>query len=297
MPIETSLGGIMLPASSAVRIAARTAGLALLSCLSLSAGAQNYPEKPIRLLAAAAGGSTDTASRILVNGLGPLLGQALVVDNRGGLGTIPGDVVSKAPPDGYTLLVHTASLWVANMLAEKKNYDPIKDFAPISLMTSSPSVLVVNSAVPINSVKDLIEAARSQPGKINLAHGPSGSASHLAIVFFEMLAKVSVQEVPYKGAVQALNDVAAGQVQAMFANAPGAVPLVKAGKLKVLAVTSAAPSQLAPGVPTVAASGLPGFEQAAIVGMWAPAGTPNAIVRKLYQDTSRFLNQPDTKKL
>jgi tripartite-type tricarboxylate transporter receptor subunit TctC len=266
--------------------------LAACSCAGL---AQSYPNKSIRVVAAETAGSSDFSARLIAHGLTAALGQHVVVENRGGHGIIPGEIVSKAAPDGYTLLVYTGNLWISPMLSGKKSYDPVRDFAPITLASQAPNVLVVNPSAPVSSVKDLIDLARAKPGQLNYATGSFGSASHLSGTLFKSMARIDVQHVPYKGSAPALVDLIANRVQYMFPSAASVTPQVKSGKLKALAVTSATPSSLSPGLPTVASSGLPGFEIVAIFGMWAPARTSDAIIRRLHAETVRYLNQPETR--
>ena len=265
-------------------------GFAAGTCSSL---AQNYPNKPIRVVAAETGGSSDFTARLMAYGLTAAIGQHVVVENRGGHGIIPGEIVSKASPDGYTLLIYTGNLWISPMLTGKKTYDPVRDFTPITLASRAPNVLVVNPSSPANSVKDLIDMAKAKPGQINYATGSFGSASHLSGTLFKSMARLDIVHVPYKGSAPALVDLMANRVQLMFPSAASVTPLVKSGKVKALAVTSATPSTLTPGLPTVASSGLPGFEIVAIFGMWAPAGTGDAIVRRLHRESVRFLTLPD----
>jgi len=267
----------------------------LFATLSLDGGAQNYPNKPIRVVAAETGGSSDFTARLMAFGLTNALGQQVVVDNRGGHGIIPGEIVSRAAPDGYTLLIYTGNLWISPMLSGRNSYDPVRDFVPITLASRAPNVLVVSPTSTANTVKDLIEMAKARPGQINYATGSFGSASHLSGTLFKSMARLDIVHVPYKGSAPALIDLMANRVQLMFPSAASVTPQVKAGKLKALAVTSATPSSLSPGLPTVAAAGLPGFEIVAIFGIWAPAGTSDAIVRRIHRESARYLSMPDTR--
>ena len=253
---------------------------------------QNYPNKPIRIVASAAGGSGDFAARLIAQGLSGALSQQVVVDNRGGV--IPGEIVSKAPPDGYTLLIDAASFWIGPLLQETP-YDPVKDFAPVTLTDSAPNVLVVNPSLPVKSVKELIALAKARPGELNYGSSSTGSSPHLAAELFNMMAGVKIVRVPFKGSGPAVISLLGGQVQLMFATAGSVAPHVKSGRLRALAVASLQPSALAPGLPTIAASGVPGYEAVAFEGMFAPAKTPVAIIDRLNQEIVRVLNRAEVK--
>jgi tripartite-type tricarboxylate transporter receptor subunit TctC len=266
-----------------------------LGMMVLSAGmvfGQNYPNKPIRIVASAAGGSGDFAARLIAQGLTGALGQQVVVDNRGGI--IPGEIVSKAPPDGYTLLIDAASFWIGPLLQETP-YDPVKDFAPVTLTDSAPNVLVVNPSLPVKSVKELIALAKARPGELNYGSSSTGSTPHLAAELFNNMAGVKIVRVPFKGSGPAVISLLGGQVQLMFATAGSVAPHVKSGRLRALAVASPQPSALAPGLPTIAASGVPGYEAVAFEGMFAPAKTPVAIIDRLSQEIARVLNRAEVK--
>ncbi len=280
---------------SHLRIITLLSAAALLSVGSCASIAQTYPSKSIRVVAAEPGGSSDFTARLMAHGLSNALGQQVVVDNRGGHGIIPGEIVSKATPDGYTLLIYTGNLWISPMLSGKTSYDPVRDFVPITLASRAPNVLVVNPSSPAKSVKDLIDMAKAHPGDINFATGSFGSASHLSGVLFKNMAHIDIVHVPYKGSAPALIDLMANRVQLMFPSAASVTPHLKAGQFKALAVTSATPSSLTPGMPTVSASGLPGFEIVAIFGVWAPARTSDAIVQRIYRESVRYLSLPETR--
>jgi tripartite-type tricarboxylate transporter receptor subunit TctC len=257
------------------------------------AGAQNYPARPIRFVTAAVGGGIDFSARLLAAGLTERLHQQVVVDNRGGTNVAP-QTVAKATPDGYTLLVHNNTVWIAPLL-DNVPYDYEKELWPITLTARSPNILVVHASLQVASVQELIALAKSNPGKINYASGPVGASNHVAAELFKAMAGVDLVRIGYRGGGPALNDVLAGQVQVMFATAGSVTSHVQSGKLKALAVTSAVPSPLVPGVPTVAASGVPGYSSEAIYGFWAPANTPAAIMARLNQEAVRVLNQPEVK--
>ncbi len=253
---------------------------------------QAYPTKPIRIITAEPGGGYDFTARVVAQALSGSLGQQVIVDNRGG-GVILAELVAKAPPDGYTLLVSGNNLWVTPFL-QTVPYDPVRDFSPISLMNSSPNLLVVHPSLPVKSVKDLIALAKTRPGELDYSTGNLGSASHLAADLFKNMAGVNMMRIPYKAAGSAINALIGGQVQLMFATAGSVAPHVKSGRLAALAVTSAGPSKLFPGLPTVAAS-VPGYKYMGMVGMFAPAKTPAAIIDRLNQETARVLNRADVK--
>jgi tripartite-type tricarboxylate transporter receptor subunit TctC len=247
----------------------------------------------VRLVTAAAGGGNDFAARILAQGLTERLGQQVIVDNRGGAHA-PANTVAKAAPDGYTLLVQNNTVWVAPLL-EKTAYDHFRELAPISLTGRAPNVLVVHPSMPVDSVKELIAAAKAAPGTINYASGVAGSSNHIAAELFKALAGVDLMRISYKGSGPALIDVMAGQVKLIFATTTSSTGHVKTGKLKALAITSAQRSELAPGLPTIAESGVPGYVAEAIYGAWAPAKTPAAVLNLLHQEVVRVLTTPQVK--
>ncbi len=259
-----------------------------------AACAQGYPAKPIRLVTSAPGGGADTIARLMAQGLAAPLGQQVIVDNRGS-GVVPGQIVSKSTPDGYTLLVYGGTFLLAPLLHEKPPYHPLRDFAPVTLISVSPVVLVVPPSVAANSVRELIALAKAKPGELNFASASNGSASHLAGELFKSMAGVDLMRINYKGNGPAMVDLLAGRVQVMFVNAATVTPHIKSGKLKALAVATEQPSALTPNVPTVTASGLPGYESSSKVGLFAPANTPAAVVRRLNEVSVRFIHTPEAK--
>ena len=272
----------------------RTA-LLLAGALVLVASAatgQIYPTKPIRVVTADPGGSNDFLARLLAQGLSPVLGQQVIVDNRASALVAP--IVAQATPDGYSLLITTGIVWVRPFL-QAAQYDPVKDFAPITIAVSSPNILVVHPSAAVGSVKELIALAKAKPGTLNYGSGATGSASHLAAELFKSLAQVDIVRVPYKGAGPAVNGLIAGQVHVMFATASSVVPHIKSGRLKALGVTSAQPSALLPELAPVSAAGLPGYEAASVIGVFTPAKTPAAIVERLHREIAKTLNQPDAR--
>jgi len=266
---------------------------ALLSCV-INAVAQYYPSKPIRLVISGIAGTSNFAARMIAQGLSNSLGQQVVVDGREG-GVIAAEFVAKAAPDGYTLHLNGSALWLLPYMRSHVPYDPVRDFAPISLAVSTPNILVVHPSVPVTSVKQLIALATSKPGELNCATGNAGTSNHLAAELFKSMAHVSITRIPYKGAATAINDLISGQVQLMFGSASAVAQHVQSGRLRALAVTSAQPSALAPGLPTVAAAGVPGYSLVAAFGVFAPARTPAAIINRLHENIVRVLRDPDVK--
>jgi tripartite-type tricarboxylate transporter receptor subunit TctC len=267
--------------------------LAGTSAVAGAASAQEYPNRPVRFVTAAIGGGIDFTARILAHGLTERLKQQIVVDNRGGT-SIAEQTVAKGNPDGYTLLVHNNTVWVSPLLGPVP-YEHEKELAPITLLSRSPNILTVHPSLQVNTVRELVDRARAAPGEINYASGPVGASNHLAAELFNALAGVKLVRIGYKGGGPALNDVLAGQVKVMFATTGSVSGHVKSGKLKGLAVTSAEPSPLAPGLPTVAASGVPGYTAEAIYGFWAPAKTPPAVITLLHREAVAVLNTPEVK--
>lgn len=258
-----------------------------------AAGGQPFPERPIRVVTSGSGGGLDLAARIIGPSLSAGLGQTIVVDNRTS-GMIPGDIVSKAPSDGYTLLFYGSTFWTGPLL-QKAPYDPVRDFAPISLTNRSPNVLSVHPGVAANSVKELIAFAKTRPGALNYGASGSGAPNHLAAELFKSMAGVDIVRISYKASGAAINSLISGEIQMMFVPAATVAPHLKSGRLRALAVTSAEPSQLAPNLPTIAASGLPGYESVSLYALFAPARTPAAIIRRLNQEVVRALNQQEVR--
>ena len=246
-----------------------------------TAVAQEYPNKPVRFVVPyVPGGSTSVISRILAQTFQEQTGQSMVIDNRPGAGSnIGSDLVAKAPSDGYTLLLGTSSLAINTSLYSKMSFDPIKDLAPISSLISAPNVLAVPASLPINSVKDLIDYARANPGRLNYGSSGNGATNHMAMEMLKTMAGVQIQHIPYKGGGDALAGILSGQIQVMFNPASTLVPHEKGGRLRLLAVTS---DKRVEGLdlPTVAET-LPGFESSVWFGVFAPAGTPKPIVDKV----------------
>ena len=257
-----------------------------------------FPSKPIRLIVTSPpGGSNDILNRIVGAKLADLLAQPVLIENRpGASGFVAAETVAKAPADGYTLLGATEATLVANPLFFKKvPYDPQRDFAPVTIAVEIGYVLLVHPSVPANSVRELIALARSKPGALNYASSGNGSAFHLGMELFKRMAEVDIVHVPFKGSALSVNAMLAGEVQIMLNGTPNGVPLAKSGKLRALAVAGARRSPLAPELPTIAESGLPGYEMSGWFGTVAPAGTPGAVVATLNREYVRALHSPEVR--
>jgi tripartite-type tricarboxylate transporter receptor subunit TctC len=268
------------------------AGIACAQPATIGAGPV-YPAKPIRFVTAGVGGGADFTSRIVATAISSGIGQQVIVDNRAFAGQAT-DIVSKALRDGYVVLVTGQSFWVGPLL-QPANYDPLKDFSPVTLINRQPNVLVVHPTVAVNSVTELIALAKSKPGELNYSSGSSGSASHLAAELFKSMGGVHVVRIPYKNGGLRMAGLTGGEVQMEFATPGSVIPQIKAGRLRALAVTTSQPSPVMPGLPTVTATGLPGYESTAVYAMFAPAGTPVAIIRRLNDETTRVLAREDIK--
>jgi tripartite-type tricarboxylate transporter receptor subunit TctC len=265
----------------------------------LSAAAQAWPAKPVKMVVPfAAGGSTDTVARILSEKLTARLGQPVIVENRAGAGgSIGSDAVAKSAPDGYTFLVGTSStMAILPYLYNKPPYDPNKDFAPVTLLGTADIMVVVNANFPARNVKELITYAKANPGKVTFASGGNGSISHLLGEYFKSMAGVDMLHVPYKGDAPAVTDLIGGQVNMIFGTAVAFLPHVKSGKVVALAVTNPTRSTTQKELPTVSEAGVPGYEAVQWFGIAAPTGTPNEIVQKLQAETAAVLAMPDVRK-
>ncbi|MGJ7544564.1 tripartite tricarboxylate transporter substrate binding protein [Variovorax sp. LT1R16] len=257
--------------------------------------AQAYPDKPVRMvLPFPPGGVTDILARALAEKLAPRLGQPVIVDNKPGAGTVlASDLVARAPADGYTLLLAASSLGTAPLLYEKVGYDAVKSFAPITQVASVVHVLVVNQQLPVKSVAELVAYAKQNPGKLNYASTGTGTSTHLEGELFKSMAKAYMVHIPYRGSGPALTDVVGGQVSVMIDALGSSGPFIKAGKLRALAVTTAKRSQSIPDLPTVAESGLPGYEAMPWLGLVAPAGTPQPVIDRLHREIAEILKEPE----
>ena len=270
--------------------------VAVLGALPSPVAAQAYPARPIRIIVPyPAGGTSDILARSLGEKLTGALGQAVVVDNKPGAnGNLGADLVAKSPPDGYTLLLaDIGALAISPSVYPTLPFDPVRDFAPVTMVAYSPHILVVNPAVPANSVQELVALAKAKPGKLNFAISGVGGAPHLAGVEFALRTGVKWEYIPYKGGSQAIADVAGGQADVTLNGMLATYPLVKGGKLKLLAVSSPRRVPAIPDVPTIAESGLPGFETGSWQGVVAPPGTPGEIVSRLNAEIGRILATPE----
>ena len=266
----------------------------LMSCAGLAWG-QAYPNRVVRIVTAEAGGGSDLPARVIAQALSPGLGQPVIVENHGG-GVIAGEIVAKASPDGHSLLFYGNTLWLLPLMRTRMNYDPIRDFAPITSAIMTPMILVVHPTLPVNSVKELISLAKSKPGQLNYSSAATGTTNHLAAELLKSMASIDMVRVPYKGFASALNAILGNETQVFFAIVGPGMAQVKAGKLRALAVTSSAPSSLAPGLPTMAEAGnLPGYESVLEVGVFAPTGTPPAIITRLNREITQLLQRPEVK--
>ena len=272
--------------------------IVLVACtlLALPLFAQDYPKRPVRLIVPfPPGGGNDIVARAVAQELAKSLGQPFVVENKPGAGgAIGAELAARSPADGYTLFLGGVGSHVVNpSLHAKLSYDPISDFAPVTLIASAPSVLVVNPSLQATSVAEFTALAKANPGKLNYASNGNGSSAQLAAVLYESMAGVRMMHVPYKGVAAALVDVMSGEVQLMFGTLVAIIPHIKAGRLRALAVTGKRRSPLLPDVPTLAESGLPGYEAGSWYGILAPAGTPGAIVARLNAEINNAIRQPE----
>jgi len=278
----------------------------LMAAFALTAAVENafaqtvampYPTKPIRLIIPfPPGGPRDIQARLLGPKLTEAWGQPVVIDNRAGAnGAIGTEIAARAPADGHTLIIITAGEAAAVSLNPRLPYDLLRDFAPVALFSSGPSILVVNNALPVKSVKELIAYARARPGQLNFGSAGNGAPSHLSMELLKVMAQINLTHVPYKGMAPALTDVIGGQIQLSLPTIPGALPHVQSGRLRALAVSGAKRSPAAPDLPTLAEAGVPGYEATNWYGVAAPAATPRAVVAKLNAEIARVLALPDVR--
>jgi len=259
--------------------------------------AQSFPAKPVRVVVPyPPGGPTDIVARVLFQQVAEATGQQFLIDNRAGAGgNIGAELVAKSPPDGYTVLIGTTAHAINMSLFKNLSYDVQKDLMPVSLLTQGPLVLVAHPQFPASTVKEVIELAKTKPGGLNFASSGNGQSTHLSAELFNTMAGIKMAHVPYKGSAPALTDVMSGQVDVMFDTTLSAMPFVKAGKLKALGLTSAVRSPAAPDVPTIAESGLPGYEVFAWNGVLVPTGTPKAIIQQLNDHIRKAMLLPQVK--
>ena len=268
------------------------AAATLLATASLPARAQSWPARPVRVVTTQPGSSAELMGRLIAPGLSSALGHQVVIDNRG---LVAAEIVARAPADGYTLLLYTSPLWIAPFFRDNVPWDVVRDFAPVALAVGSPNILVVHPSLPVKSVKDLIAFVKARPGQLNYGSGSTGASPHLSAELFKSMAGLDIVRVSFKGTGTALVALMSGDLQVMFPTAGSGMPSVKSGKLRALAVTTLQPTALAPGLPTMAASGLTGYESVSLSGFLAPSGTPAPIVSRLSQEIIRMLNRPEVK--
>jgi tripartite-type tricarboxylate transporter receptor subunit TctC len=270
---------------------------ALLVALAGTVCAQTYPSKPVHLVVPfPAGGATDILARVIGQKLGDGLGQPVLVENKPGAGGALGSAfVSKAPPDGYTILMATTSTHSIGPALQKLSYDPERDFAPVCQVANAANILVVSPALNLSSVRELIALAKSKPGQLNYSSSGTGTIIHLSGELFARMAGIQMQHVPYKGTALAAADIRNGQIAMMIDNIVSAIPFMKSGMEKGLAVTSAKRSEVLPDLPTVAESGVPGYESVTYFGVFAPAATPRDIVTRLNTELAKLVRSPETK--
>ena len=266
------------------------------AALTVTAAAQNYPVRAIRVIGPTVGGGVDVNARIVAPYLSAALGQQIVIENRGGAGGIlAAEAVIRAQPDGYTLLVYGPPVWINPLIKRGVTYDPLKDLQPIGLLARAANLLVVHPSVPVKTVRELISLAKSKPGQLFDAGSDTGSSAHLGAELFKSMAGVSIVRVPYKGVGAGITALVSGEVHLMLPAISAAMPHVRNGRLRALGVSSLAPTALAPGVPTIASTGLPGFSTESANAYFAPAGTPAAIVAKFNDELGRVLKIPEVR--
>jgi tripartite-type tricarboxylate transporter receptor subunit TctC len=293
--------GCAVAGSMRSNVAGKTRWRVALVLLAAAAGssvvAQGYPVKPVRVVIGfAAGSSSDVTMRILGPKLTEIWGQSVVVDNRPGAGgNIAAEFVANAPPDGYTLLFPSASIAIAQSYYRKLPYNALQDFAPVTLASAMPNLLCVNPSLPVKSVQELIALAKSRPGEVMYSSSGTGSSDHMATELFSYMSGIRMTHIPYKGGPQALSDVISGEIAMIITGLPAALPQVKAGKVRAVAVTTAKRTAVAPEIPTVAEAGVAGYEHTLWNGMFAPVRTPAALVTKVSEDLARAVRLPDVK--
>ncbi len=278
-----------------MQIAARTAALALFCGAPFAASAQAWPSKPVRYIVPfPPAGATDILARWVAEKLTPALGQQVVVENRAGAaGAVGTEVVAKSTPDGHTILMATVAQAIGETLYTKLPFSFARDLAPVALIARVPNVMVVHPSVPAKTVKEFVALARSRPGQINYASSGSGTSIHMSAELFKMLTGTDMVHITYKGSAQALTDLVGGQVSVMFDNLPPSMPHIKSGRLRAIAITTASRYPGLPDLPTVAESGVPGYEASAWFGVVAPGGTPKEIVGRLNTEVNRAVNAAD----
>jgi tripartite-type tricarboxylate transporter receptor subunit TctC len=289
---------MMTPSTTRRRVLRRAALLAGCAALPLIALAQDFPQRPVTLVVPyPAGGATDTLGRILAKTMSQKLGQPVIVENKAGAGTTIGaGYVAQSAPDGYTLLISSNTTFTINpALKASLPYDPIKSFESLGILGTSPLVLLAHPSVPANNVKELVALAKAQPGKLSFGSFGAGTTAHFAGEMFKAMAGIDILHVPYKGSAPAMQDLIGGQIPLTFDTNVAAMPQIKAGKVKAIAVTSAKPTSTMPGVPTIASAGYPGYEMVPWITVVAPRGLPAAVSAKLVRAYSESLADPETR--
>jgi len=269
-------------------------GLLLLASSALFG--QAYPNRPVRILTCEPGGTCDLSARVVAQALTERLGQQVVVENRGAAsGLIAVQAMLKAPADGYTLLFHSSPIWLMPYLQDNVPFDPIRDLAPVSLAVRAPLVLVVHPSLPVRSTKELIALAKARPGELDYGSGATGAPPHLAAELFKSMAGVNILRIAHRGTGTAVIDLVAGRIPIMFPVLATIAPHLKAGRVRALAITTQQPSPLAPGLPTISETALPGYDFAGVFGLLAAAGTPTPIVTRLQQELATSLGRPEVR--
>jgi tripartite-type tricarboxylate transporter receptor subunit TctC len=285
----------------AMRTSQRISSLVVAAALSLflapASVAQDYPSRPIKMIVPfGAGGPTDIFTRLLAEELRKALGEPLVMENRPGAGTIIGtDAAAKSPPDGYTLLMMSATQTTTETLVPNKSYKLLRDFVPVASLLNSELVMVVHPSVPANTVEEFIALAKAKPGALNYASSGVGSNYHMAGELFKTLTGTNIQHVPYKGSTGARNDIISGQIEMMFDSVPSMAPMIQAGRVKALGTTGKVRAAILPDVPTLSEAGVPGYEATIWIGLMAPAGTPQPIVTRLNSEINKILARADVR--
>ena len=271
--------------------------IALACGLAAAAHAQAWPSKPIRYIVPfPPGGATDILARSIADKLGPALGQPVIVENRAGAaGNVGTELAAKAAPDGYTILMVTVAQSISETLYAKLAYNLMRDLAPVILVARVPNVMVVHPSVPARSVKEFIDYAKANPGKINFASSGSGTSIHMSAELFKLLTGVDIVHIPYKGSAAALTDLIGGQVSVMFDNLPPSMPHIRSGKLRPLAVTTTTRYPTLPDLPTMIEAGVPGYEASSWFGIMVPAGTPKDIIARLNAEAAKIMALPDVR--
>ena len=285
-----SRGGTSLRQASAYLLMAVT--------LILSASpvcGQDYPTRPVRVVTSSVGGGSDLVARMIAQLLTGTLGQQVIVENRGETGAVPVQTVVKATPDGHTLLSYGNTVWLLPFMREKVPYDPVNDLSPVSLLARAPNVLIVHPSLPVKSVSDLVALAKAKPGVLNYGTSGTGNSPHLATELLKVISGIDVVRINYRGNARVATSMVAGEVHFAFAGIGSALPHVKSGRVRAVAVTSLQPSVLAPDLPTVASTGVPGFEAESLYPMFAPVKTPAHIIDRLSKDIASSLKTPEVR--